>query len=69
MNTTGYDGARTAAAVLFTFMAVMLVLAVAAAVVAGVLFWKWNAERKSGGFSTFELVNSTFVVPFDSVRH
>ena len=50
-------------------MAVMLVLAVAAAVVAGVLFWKWNVERKSGGFSTFELVHSTFVVPFDGVKH
>lgn len=59
---SGYDGARTAAAVLFTFMAVMLVLAVAAAVVAGVLFWKWNAERKSGGFSTFENVPAPEVV-------
>jgi leishmanolysin-like peptidase len=45
-----YDGARTAAAVLFTFMAVVLVLAVAAAVVAGVLFWKGRREQKNGRF-------------------
>ena len=33
------DGARTAAIVLFCLVAVMLVVAIAAAVIAGVLFW------------------------------
>ena len=56
LYTVDYDGARTAAAVLFTFMAVMLVLAIAAAVVAGVLFWRGRREQNSGGFEKSSLV-------------
>ena len=35
---------------LFCLMAVMLVVAIAAAVIAGVLFWKWRKEQKKAGF-------------------
>ena len=48
------DEARTAATVLFCLMAIMLVVAIAAAVIAGVLFWKWRNEQKKAGFEPSE---------------
>ena len=41
----GYEGAKIAGAVLFTLVAVILIAAIAAAVVAGILFWKWNRDH------------------------
>ena len=40
------EGARTAAIVLFCLVAIMLVVAIAAAVIAGVLFWMGRKGQK-----------------------